>query len=383
SIAEANYRERGYHISLEAAPGELLKAARFFDERGFYLAAIVCVDYKEYLELVYIFSNHASLCKVKVSLKIDPAKPVAPTISTVFDCAYWHEREIREFFGVLFDGHPNMTYLFLHDGIDSYPLRKGQVPVSDEDKRLLGAFRPGEGEDTFFVNLGPQHPSTHGVLRVVLKMDGEYIEEAEPVLGYLHRMHEKMAENRSYQQFLPNTGRMDYLGAMSFNLGYVTAVERLCGIAVPDRANYVRVILTELNRLSSHLLWLGTFLMDLGAMTPFFYCFDDREKILDIIEMAAGERLTYDYFRFGGLDHDIPEEFVPAVKKFMPEFKKRLRQYDTLIGKNIIFKNRVRGLGILTKENAIAYGVTGPCLRASGVELDERRRDPYSLYPKL
>ena len=124
SIAEANYRERGYHLSLEAAPGELLKAARFFDERGFYLAAIVCVDYKEYLELVYIFSNHASLCKVKVALKIDPAKPVAPTISTIFDCAYWHEREIREFFGVLFDGHPNMTYLFLHDGIDSYPLRK-------------------------------------------------------------------------------------------------------------------------------------------------------------------------------------------------------------------------------------------------------------------
>ena len=163
------------------------------------------------------------------------AKPVAPTISTVFDCACWYEREIREFFGVTFEGHPNMTYLFLHEGIDYYPLRKGQIPVSDEDKRSLGSFRPGEGEDTFSINLGPQHPSTHGVLRVVLKMDGEYIEEADPVLGYLHRMHEKMAENRGYLQFLANTGRMDYLGAMAFNLGYVTAVERLCGIAVPDR----------------------------------------------------------------------------------------------------------------------------------------------------
>ncbi|MFZ4437010.1 MAG: NADH-quinone oxidoreductase subunit C [Syntrophales bacterium] len=383
TIAEVNYRERGYHLSLEVAAGALLKVARFFDERGFYLSAIICVDYKEYLELVYIFSNHTSLCKVKVSLKIDPAKPVAPTISTIFDCAYWHEREIREFYGVLFDGHPNMTYLFLHDGIDSYPLRREKVPVSDEDKRALGSSRPEEGEDTFFVNLGPQHPSTHGVLRVVLKMDGEYIEEAEPVLGYLHRMHEKMAENRSYQQFLPNTARMDYLGPMAFNLGYVTAVERLCGIAVPDRANYVRVILTELNRLSSHLMWLGAYLADLGALTPFLFVFDDREQINDILEPVTGSRLTYCYFRFGGLYNDVDEAFITGTKAFIARMRSRFVLYDKLVSGNVIFTNRTRGIGVISKERARKQAVSGPVLRGAGIAMDIRKMEPCAAYGEL
>jgi NADH-quinone oxidoreductase subunit D len=382
-IAEANYRERGYHLSFEVASGGLLQAARFFDERSFYLAALICVDYREYLELVYIFSNHAFLCKVKVSLKLDPAKPVAPTVSTVFDCAYWHEREIREFFGVLFDGHPNMTYLFLHDGIDFYPLRKEQVPVTDDDKRALGSFRPGEGEDTFFVNLGPQHPSTHGVLRVVLRMDGEYIETAEPVLGYLHRMHEKMSENRSYLQFLPNTGRMDYLGAMSFNLGYVTAVERLCGIAVPDRANVVRVIATELNRISSHLLWLGAYLADLGALTPFLFVFDDREQINDILEAVTGSRLTYCYFRFGGLYNDVDETFIAGTKAFIERMRSRFSLYEKLVTDNVIFINRTRCIGVIMKERARKYAVSGPVLRGAGTAMDMRKAEPYAAYGEM
>ncbi|HEY5497952.1 MAG TPA: NADH-quinone oxidoreductase subunit C [Syntrophales bacterium] len=382
-IGEADYRERGYHLFAEVASSDLLNVARFFDERGFYLSALICVDYKEYLELVYIFSNHASLCKVKVSLKIDPAKPVAPTISTVFDCAYWHEREIREFFGVLFDGHPNMTYLFLHEEIDFYPLRKEKIPVSDEDKRALGSFKPGEGEDTFFVNLGPQHPSTHGVLRVVLKMDGEYIEEAEPVLGYLHRMHEKMAENRSYQQFLPNTGRMDYLGPMAFNLGYVTAVERLCGIAVPERANYVRVIATELNRLSSHLMWLGAYLADLGALTPFLFVFDDREQINDILEPVTGSRLTYCYFRFGGLYNDVDDAFVAGTKAFIERMRSRFSLYDKLVSGNVIFTNRTRGIGVITKERARKQAVSGPVLRGAGIPMDIRKMEPCAAYGEM
>jgi NADH-quinone oxidoreductase subunit D len=379
-IKEANYRERGYHLFAEVASSDLLNVARFFDERGFYLAALICVDYVEYLELVYIFSNHASLCKVKVALKIDPARPVAPTISMVFDCAYWYEREIREFYGVLFDGHPNLTYLFLHEGIDSYPLRKEKVPVSDEDKKALGAFRPEEGEDTFFVNLGPQHPSTHGVLRVVLKMDGEYIQSAEPVLGYLHRMHEKMAENRSYLQFLPNTGRMDYLGPMSFNLGYVTAVERLCGIAVPDRAHVVRVIATELNRLSSHLLWLGAYLADLGALTPFLFVFDDREQINDILEAVTGSRLTYCYFRFGGLYNDVDEAFIAGTRAFIERMRSRFSLYDKLVGGNVIFINRTRGIGVIERERARKYAVSGPVLRGAGIPMDIRKTEPCAAY---
>ena len=379
-IGEVNYLERGYHLSCEVTSGEIVKVARFFDERGFYLAAEICVDYKEYLELVYIFGNHAALCKVKVTLKVDPAKPVAPTISTVFDCACWYEREIREFFGVTFEGHPNMTYLFLHEGIDHYPLRKGQVPVSDEDKRSLGSFKPEGGEDTFCVNLGPQHPSTHGVLRVVLKMDGEYIEEADPVLGYLHRMHEKMAENRGYLQFHANTGRMDYLGAMAFSLGYVTAVERMCGIAVPDRANYVRVIATELNRLSSHLMWLGAYLADLGALTPFLYVFDDREEINDILEPVTGSRLTYAYFRFGGLYNDADGEFVTKTRAFVARLRSRFAMYEKLVTGNVIFINRTRGIGVITKERARKYGVSGPVLRAAGIPMDLRKMEPCAAY---
>lgn len=379
-IAETNYQERGYHLSLEVGAEDLLKTARFFDERGFYLSAVICVDYREYLELVYLFANHAAVCKAKVVLKVDPVKPVAPTISTVFDCAYWYEREIREFYGVIFDGHPNMTYLFLHDGIDHYPLRKEQVPVTDEDKRVLGSFKPGEGEDTFFINLGPQHPSTHGVLRVVLKMDGEYIEEAEPVLGYLHRMHEKMAENRSYQQFLPNTGRMDYLGPMSFNLGYVTAVERLCGIPAPDRAQYVRVIATELNRISSHLLWLGAYLADLGALTPFLFAFDDREAINDVLEAVTGSRLTYCYFRFGGLFNDVDEAFVAGTRAFIERMRGRFELYEKLVTGNVIFINRTRGIGVIARERARKQAVSGPVLRGAGIAMDMRKAEPYAAY---
>jgi NADH-quinone oxidoreductase subunit D len=382
-ISDASYRERGYHLALEVNRQSLLKVAEFFDERNFYLATVLCVDYVDYLELVYFFSKHQSLCRVKVTHKVDPREPSAPTIGSVFDGAYWYEREIHEFFGVRFDGHPNMAYLFLHEEIACYPLRKEKTPVPEEDKALLSSFRPQEGEDTFFINLGPQHPSTHGVLRVVLKMDGEYVESAEPVLGYLHRMHEKMAENRSYAQFLPNTGRMDYLGAMSFNLGYVTAVERLCGIAVPARAEYVRVIATELNRLSSHLLWLGAYLADLGALTPFLFVFDDREQINDVLEGITGSRLTYCYFRFGGLYNDVDEAFIAGTKAFIARMRSRFSLYEKLVTGNVIFVNRTRGIGVIEKERARKYGVSGPVLRGAGIPMDMRKVEPCAAYGKV
>jgi NADH-quinone oxidoreductase subunit D len=276
-----------------------------------------------------------------------------------------------------------MAYLFLHNGIDHYPMRKVRIPIPPEDQERLDSFRPGEEEDTFFINLGPQHPSTHGVLRVVLKMDGEYIEQAEPVLGYLHRMHEKMAENRSYQQFLPNTGRMDYLGAMSFNLGYVLAVERLCAIPVPDRAKFVRIIATELNRISSHLLWVGAYLADLGALTPFLFVFDDREQILDVLEGVAGSRLTYCYFRFGGLYNDVDDQFIAGTKAFVQRMWSRFKLYEKLVTGNVIFVNRTKGIGTITKEQARRYGVSGPVLRSAGIACDLRKQEPYSAYDDM
>jgi NADH-quinone oxidoreductase subunit D len=276
-----------------------------------------------------------------------------------------------------------MAYLFLHNGIDHYPMRRAKVPVPPEDQARLDSFKPGEAADSFFINLGPQHPSTHGVLRVVLKMDGEYIEQAEPVLGYLHRMHEKMAENRTYQQFLPNTGRMDYLGAMSFNLGYVLAVERLCSIPVPDRARYVRIIATELNRICSHLLWLGAYLADLGALTPFLFVFDDREQILDVLEGIAGSRLTYCYFRFGGLYNDVDDQFIEGTRAFVKRMWSRFSLYEKLVTGNVIFVNRTKGIGTITKEQARKFGAAGPVLRSAGIACDLRKIEPYSSYNEL
>jgi len=380
---EISYAEKGYHLSIGMDKESLVKATDYFDRKGFYLEDLLCVDYVEYLELVYFFNTYQTLCRVKVSIKLDSEKPIVPTISHIYTIARWYEREVYEFFGVYFEGHPNLTYLFLHDGIDFYPLRKNKVPVSDEAKRLLNSFRPEEGEDCFSVNLGPQHPSTHGVLRVVLKMDGEYVVSAEPVLGYLHRMQEKMGENRTYNQFLPNPARIDYPGALLLNLAHVAAVEKLCGIEVPERAQYVRTITCELNRIASHLLWLGAFPADLGALTPFLYAFDDREHILDILETITGSRLTYCYFRFGGLYNDVDENFIEGTKRFIKRMRERLVMYEKFVTKNVIFINRVTGIGILKPEVARKYGCTGPTIRGSGIPYDIRKVEPYAAYNRI
>ncbi len=184
-----------------------------------------------------------------------------------------------------------------------------------------------EGRETFTINLGPQHPATHGVLRVKMEMDGEYVVRAEPVCGYIHRMHEKMGENRTYAQFLPNTSRIDYLSAMTYTHAFVGAVERALKLVVPPRAEYIRVITSELNRISSHLVWWGAFVMDLGGFTPMLYAFDDREKILDLLEGICGARLTYCYYRIGGLSNDVDEPFVAGTRQFVKEMRPRLKMY--------------------------------------------------------
>lgn len=238
-------------------------------------------------------------------------------------------------------------------------------------------------EDTFYLNLGPQHPSTHGVLRLLLRLDGERIVEAQPVLGYSHRGQEHMAQNRTYLQFLPNTSRMDYLAGFMFNHAYCLAVERACGIEAPPRAECIRAICAELNRISSHLLWFGAYLLDLGAFTPFLWAFDDREDILAILAAVTGSRLTYCYARFGGVCRDVDDSFAAGIRAFIPKMRARLKDYDTLVGKNVIFINRTRGIGVISPELAQSHALSGPCLRASGVAHDIRRAEPYSLYPSL
>jgi NADH-quinone oxidoreductase subunit D len=230
------------------------------------------------------------------------------------------------------------------------------------------------------VNVGPQHPSTHGVLRLVVDLDGERVAKIVPQIGYLHTGFEKTMENRTYQQNVTYAPRMDYLHGFGHELAYVLAAEKLIGAQLPIRAQRIRVILNELNRIASHLVFFGTGILDMGALTLFFYTMRERERILDLFELVSGYRMNYGYFRVGGLSKDLPEGFEDATRAFVKEFPKMLRQYAALFAKNDIFVNRTKGVGVIAKETALDYGLTGPSLRASGVALDFRKAQPYSSY---
>jgi NADH-quinone oxidoreductase subunit D len=238
--------------------------------------------------------------------------------------------------------------------------------------------------EPFVVNIGPAHPSTHGVFRMRTTLDGEVVVDMEPVFGYLHRGIEKLGEERTYTGCIPLTDRLDYLASMSNNFAYVLAVEKLAGIAVPERAEYIRVIMAELQRIASHLIAVGSFLNDCGAfMTPIVYMIRERERILDLFDMVCGQRLTYNYMRAGGVSQDVPEEFAPALEKFLKEMPGWIDEYDQLLKENEILLARTKGVGILSKELAINIAASGPVLRASGVKWDIRRADPYSIYDRF
>ena len=236
----------------------------------------------------------------------------------------------------------------------------------------------------FVLNMGPVHPSTHGVYRMRVTLDGEVVLDIEPVFGYLHRGVEKLAEERTYAGFIPLTDRLDYLSSMSNNLSYCMAVEKLAGISVPERADYIRVIMAELQRIANHCVVVGAFLNDCGAyFTPFLYLFREREKILDLFEMVCGQRLTYNYIRFGGVSQDLPEEFLPALGKFIDQMKKFINEYEFFLRQNEVLQVRAKGVGILEKEQAINCGMSGPVARASGINKDLRKDDPYSVYDRF
>jgi len=238
--------------------------------------------------------------------------------------------------------------------------------------------------EPFVLNLGPVHPSTHGVFRMRTTLDGEVVVDMELVFGYLHRGIEKLAEERTYTGVIPLTDRLDYLASMSNNLAYVLAVEKLAGVTVPERAEYLRVIMAELQRIASHLIAVGAFLNDCGAfMTPILYMIREREKILDLFDMVCGQRLTYNYMRVGGVSHDIPDEFLPALDKFVKRMPGFIDEYDQLLKKNEILLVRAKGVGILPKELAINISAGGPVLRGSGVKWDIRKVDPYSVYDRF
>lgn len=239
----------------------------------------------------------------------------------------------------------------------------------------------GEFETRYMrVNVGPQHPSTHGVLRLVVDLEGERIAAIKPQIGYLHTGFEKTMENRTYQQCVTYSNRMDYLHGFAHDLAYVLAAEKLIDARVPIRAQRIRVVLNELNRIASHLVFFGTGVLDLGALTPFFYTMREREKIMDIFELVSGVRMNYGYFRVGGLSRDVPDQFVPMVRSFLAEFPRMMGQYRNVFVGNKIFVDRTKGIGVLSGEEALDYGLTGPSLRASGVDLDFRKAQPYGGY---
>ena len=238
-------------------------------------------------------------------------------------------------------------------------------------------------EQVMTINMGPQHPSTHGVLRLLLERDGETVVKVTPDIGHLHRGIEKLAEHKTYHQFIPLTDRLDYLAPMSNNMGYALAVEKLLDIEVPKRAQYIRVIMCELTRISSHLLWLATHALDIGAMTVFFYTFRERETINDLFEMVAGARMNLSYIRIGGVAKDLPDGFIEKTRDFINTFLARLKDYETLLTKNKIWLMRTKGVGVVSAEDAINYGLSGPCIRGSGVRWDVRKSEPYSSYDEM
>lgn len=261
--------------------------------------------------------------------------------------------------------------------------------ISENPADMLGDFYSNNFEkgrvsqDSMILNLGPQHPSTHGVLRILAELDGEYVLRAEPVLGYLHRMHDLMGQAKTAYQFLPNTGRVDYLHPIAWNWAYVGAMERLAGLEVPERAEYLRVILCELNRISSHLLWWGAFILDLGAFTPILYAFEEREKINDILQIVTGSRLTINSMRFGGVCADITDKALDLTREFIPYLRKRLEMYDQLVTGNVILRRRIEGIGPIDVDMCRRYGATGPVLRGAGLAYDVRRSEPYGIYDRF
>ncbi len=353
-------------------------------------------DFTVFYHLLSIERN--SDVRIKVALAEGDLN--LPTVLGIWPNANWYEREVYDLFGVNFDGHPHLYRILLPRYWTGHPLRKDYPARATEfDPFVLTAARQDEAqeslrfnpeewgmkrstrdEDYMFLNLGPNHPSAHGAFRIILQLDGEEIVDCVPEIGYHHRGAEKMAERQSWHSYIPYTDRIDYLGGVMNNLPYVLAVEKLAGIEVPDRVKVIRVMLAEFFRITSHLLFLGTYIIDVGAMTPIFFMFTDRQKAYDVIEAITGFRMHPAWYRIGGVAHDLPNGWDRLVREFLEWMPKRLDGYEKAAIKNGILRSRTIGVAQYNSDEALAWGTTGPGLRATGIPFDLRKARPYSGY---
>jgi NADH-quinone oxidoreductase subunit C/D len=430
---------KGYEGYIVVAE-KLIEVVRYLrDDMGYdYLSSLTGVDYfpEERMEVVYHLFKSIGGPALVLKAQVTRDNPILPSLVPLYPGADFQEREAWDLLGIRFEGHPDLRRILMWEGFNGHPLRKdwhepyfeedgkpfksrwpeGNVARS-EDKNPFGgnidypkgfvpeAWTPeNDGllyaslarskrtdgtsaikTDTVIVNMGPQHPSTHGVFRIVVALDGETIMALKPVMGYLHRNHEKIGERNTFLQNMPFTDRLDYLSSMSNNFGYALAVEKLMGIRPPERAEYIRVIMAELTRISNHLWAIGFLLNDIGAFfTPALYAIVERELILDIFEAVAGSRMMCNYFRFGGIARDLPEGIYEKIRDLVVErLPRRVDELDLYLSGSEIVRSRMEGVGVLTPEQAIAYSEAGPVLRASGVPYDVRRADPYSIYDRF
>lgn len=348
------------------------------------------VAFPDRFQVVYHLRSFEGNCRLRIKASVPAAMPEIDTVSDLWHSADWAEREVFDMYGIRFRGHHNLKRILCIHTFKGHALRKDydikdQQWLDDDVESLTAELGDaGEVDDDFSelipVNLGPAHPATHGTLRSLVKLDGEIIVKSVQEIGYLHRGFEKHSENSTWTQVIPYTDRLNYCSAMLNNVGYCRAVEKLLGIEVPERTRFIRVIISEVSRIIDHLVCLAAALVDLGALTNFWYLFALREKAYEALEGLCGARLTSSYVRIGGVSEDLDANFIGRIRAFLKELPTAVNEVLTLISKNRIFLDRVKGIGIISREDALSHGFTGPCLRANGVAYDLRKAEPYDGY---
>ena len=374
----------------------VLRALHDHPDLGFTLPLdLFGADYpnrEQRFDVVYQLYSLQNNERVRLKVRVGEDETV-PTSSGVFQGFDWYEREVFDMYGIRFDGHPNLRRILTHENFQGHPLRKDYDPaqrwlltdggITRIQPKVAPQFVQDEEDSDFervTLNLGPSHPAMHGTLRVVVTLEGETIVGAEQEIGYLHRCFEKMSETHTYQQVIPYTDRLNYCSAVINNVGYCMTVEKMLGLEAPARAQHVRLMLSEFYRISDHIICIGTNLVDVGALTNFWYLFQPREEIIALAESCSGARLLPSYLRIGGLAVDVPTDFLANAQKIVNMLPKFIDEVEALVMKNRIFRDRVEGVGVISQQDAINFGFTGPCLRATGVPFDVRKASPYLGY---